>query len=286
MEAGFDAHTFSQSWDSGAPPGGQQKIVPMNIALGATGTVEHLLLLRHALGQEPNAKLVVYGYFDLQMTEKPTGGWSDLVGNRAMAYYVEPYFAANLYAPRSRMQLFEIRLIGQVPMLVERLALWARVEKMRRAFGQAGLPPIEATGFGRTSDFASMDSGDPSRFQSLCSQCVQQGLPLAPPVALMTDETNKRGARFIAVEMPMPTAHRTKFYNSTAWHAYQRYVQQLLTQQKCVCIDATMWIEDRDFADSWHLAHEGATQFSTRLAIELKPILHDFGPRSVPAATN
>ena len=158
MAAAFDEPTFQKSWE--AEPPASMKVKPLNIALGASGTVEQLLLLRHAFAVNPNANIIVYGFFNQQLTEIPTGGWNDLTGNRAMSYYVEPYFAADIYAPESRLQLLQIGIIGHVPMLVERLTLWAKVEKVRRKLEEIGLPHERTTVFGRAGDFRAMEISD------------------------------------------------------------------------------------------------------------------------------
>ena len=265
MASAFGESTFGDAWQTETAA----KIAPMNIALGASGPVEHLLLLRHALAREPKVNLVVYGFFDLQLTEKPVGGWADMTGNRAMSYYVEPYFAAALYAPGSRLQMLQVGLIGRAPMLVERLALWAKVEKIRRALGNVGLPPEKGSEFGRAADFKMMEISDVGHYESLCNGSVDQRLPLTPAIQMMADETNARHAKFVVVEMPMTAEHRSIFYSTAAWQQYRQYVRQLLAERNSQFIDASGWVDDSHFVDDLHLGTQGGENFSRRLAKEL-----------------
>jgi hypothetical protein len=270
MAAGFNPDEFLQSWESNPAPARPATVMPLNIALGASGTVEQLLLLRRAFSRDSDVNMVLYGFFDLQLTEKPTGGWSDLVGNRAMAYYVEPYFAADMYAPGSRLQSLQVGLISHVPMLVERLTLWANVEKTRRRIGEIGMPREKTNEFGRAGDFTAMEFADTGLFESLCTQFVKQHLPFTPSVESMIDQAQQHHAKFVFIEMPMPTRHRTRFYQSRAWDAYRSHTIALATERHCLFIDASKWVEEGGFADALHLAPGGAIVFSKRLANETK----------------
>src|SRR5208282_3020984 len=87
VAAGFDETAF----DTGAslsPPHGAA-----NLGLGASSPVEQLLLFRYALARGMRPRLVVYGFYDFQLTAPNQFATGDLIGNRAMLYYVEPFFA-------------------------------------------------------------------------------------------------------------------------------------------------------------------------------------------------
>jgi hypothetical protein len=275
MAAAFDEDLFLGAWNASPPPVSTE-IKPLNIALGASRTVEQLLLLRHAFSENSKANVVVYGFFDTQLTEIPTGGWSDLTGNRAMSYYVEPYFAADLYAPKSRLELIQMGVIGHVPMLVERLTLWAKVEKMRRRLEEIGMPHAKTSEFGRASDFKAMET-DLVDFKSICRGVVNQNLPLAPSVDQMVEATSARHAKFVFVEMPMNTAHRTVYYSTAEWHAYEQHLRAISDAAGALFINASDWLPDDHFADDLHANEDGRIDFSKRLAAVLKPEIRNRG---------
>ncbi len=272
VAAAFDEDIFHGAWNSTLPLA-PDNIKPLNMALGASGTVEELLLLRHALAVNASANVIVFGFFNQMLTEHPTGGWEDLTGNRAMSYYVEPYFAADLYAPQSRLQMIQMGLVGHVPMLVERLTLWAKVEKIRRKYADIGMPHEQSTQFGRASDFQDMEVKDDSAFRKICQQCADQNLPFAPSVEQMIEISHQHHAQFIIIEMPMPMDHRKTTYGSPEWHAYERHLQDLSRQDDALFLNASDWLPDAHFADVLHANAQGRADFSTRLAAELKPIL-------------
>jgi hypothetical protein len=268
MAAAFDEDLFHAAWNASPPPA-PSDVKPLNIALGASRTVEQLLLLRHAFLKDGHVDIVVYGFFDAQLTEVPTGGWSDLTGNRAMSYYVEPYFAAELYAPKSKLELIQIGVIGHVPMLVERLTLWARVEKMRRRMEEIGLPHEKSSAFGRAADFKAMET-NLAEFKSICRGAVAQNLPLAPSVDQMVQAAKDRRATFIFVEMPMNASHRRIYYSTDEWHAYEQHLRALSRAVGARYVNAADWLPDEHFADDLHANADGSADFSKRLAEVLK----------------
>jgi hypothetical protein len=62
----------------------------INLGLGNSTPVEHLMLLRYALHHGDHPQLLIYGFFDFQLTHPAEFTTSDFVGDRAMLYYVEP----------------------------------------------------------------------------------------------------------------------------------------------------------------------------------------------------
>ena len=106
---------------------------------------------------------VVYGFLDTHLTDPVDGGWDSLVGNRALAYYVDPEAARRLYAANSPAQALILQIVGQVRALSRRYAIWAKVELLRRKLGEMGMPAKETNRFGRTEDFALLECR-PRRF--------------------------------------------------------------------------------------------------------------------------
>src|SRR5262249_9580120 len=142
---------------------------PLNLGLGATKPVEHYLIYKRQI-RHHGAKLY-YGFLDTQLTDPPDGGWESLVGNRSAAYYLDPAAAPELDFPNDRWGEWGFRTSARVPMLVERAAVWGRVEKLRRWLADAGVPAREANRFGRADDFALLEA-DEAEFSHRCQVAV------------------------------------------------------------------------------------------------------------------
>ena len=53
---------------------------------------------------------MIYGFFDTQLTERIENRWSDLFGNRAMVFYVDPSIGLRYIAPDSPWRALQFRL--------------------------------------------------------------------------------------------------------------------------------------------------------------------------------
>lgn len=258
MAAGFKEHAFTQGYGD---------CRPLNLGIGSTLPVEHYLLFRS--WSRRSGVVVCYGFFDLQLTEPPDGNWGALVGNRAMAYYVEPDVAVSFYARDSVVKAASMRLVGHVPMLVERLTVWAKVEQVRRRLGEIGFPQAAQNQFGRVNDFTQLEL-DEGTFRRQCVEAVELSRPLTEPVARMLRETISSGGRFTFVEMPMPAEHRSKYYDCPEWQSYRNYLRAMIAGSQGRYVAAADWIPDSGFSDPLHLNENGAKEFSKRLGRELK----------------
>jgi len=256
MAAALDETTFAE-----ASPGSR----PLNMALGATQPTEHYLLLR----QRPldRGATVVYGFIDTQMTDPVDGSWTALVGNRALAYYVEPDVAANLFAPESPKWRAGFLLVAHVPLLRERSVFWSRVEGARRFLAGVGLPRQATNRFGRAQDFALLEA-DPAEFVRRCAAAADR--PFSRPVAEILQRAQTNGNPVYVLEMPMTSTHRARFFTSEAWQTYRVHVRALVQQSGARFLDASDWISDDLFADPLHVSEAGARAFSARLAGELR----------------
>lgn len=252
MAAGLDEAAFDL-----AKPGR-----PLNLAIGDTDTVQHYLIYRQQ--DKHRTAAVYYGFFDTQLTETLDGGWDALVGNRAMAYYVDPEVAISLYYADSPVKAFTHRLIAKVPMLVERRTLWGNVEKSRRALGEIGMPKKVTNQFGRAEDFSLLEA-KPQEFAQQCKRMVVDRVPLARSVAAIFHLAKERGKQVYIVEMPMPKSHRKLFYNKPEWKSYRAYLVKLVREAGGVYVLASDWIGEDGFADHLHLNKVGAKLFSSRL---------------------
>jgi len=253
-----------------------------NLGLGSSAPVEQLLLFRYALAHGVRARLVVYGFFDLQLTAPNQFTTSDLIGNHAMLYYLEPFYARRFYS-LSLHDVFEFRAMQAIPMFVERGAIWAKVEILRRAFAQQGMPPERTNRFGRAADFSLLESDNPNNFHRQCEASLS--LPLAPPVSELLRQARDAGLTIAVIEMPMPGAHRTLFYDTVWWSQYVLHIRNLLAPYHVIYVDASSWIQDDSlFDDPLHLSARGAAQFSQRLGRLLGPNSANLSAHSAAAS--
>ena len=243
-------------------------VVAFNAGLGASGTVEHLMILQRALRNEPTVKVVIYGFFDFQLTDTPPATLTDFFGNRAVAFYLDPGLALRSYqmSPSDRL---EFDLLRHLPMVVERAGIWANVERMRREMGGVGMPAADTNRFGRVADFALLEARSPTDFTSQCERAQNAGL--SQPVLEMIADAHARGAQVVIVEMPMHPYHQSHFYALGAWDKYRDHLRKLIEAQHATYLSAADWIEDANkFADHLHLAPSGAKDFSARLAAKIR----------------
>jgi hypothetical protein len=261
VEAGCDTSAFREGW-----PAPQSAPKPANIALGATSPVEHYLILKHALDRPIHPKYLVYGFFDDQLNAPVRGDWADLVGNRAFSYYF-PDEAAALYAPGSALKRWQLRIVGHIPMLAERSSFWGKVELLRRAIEDVGMPKQQTTRYGRVKDFAALEAADLPSFNRRCQSILSEHSGFSLPIREIIQLTQQHGITIIFLEMPMPSRHRNIFYSSPAWSEMRAYLQTLARENHAVYLSASDWVQDdQNFEDATHLNEQGARKFSVKLA--------------------
>jgi hypothetical protein len=262
MAAGFDPSAFDKGMSL------PQNASSVNLSLGASTPVEQLLLLRYALQHGMRPKLLVYGFYDFQLSTPVVAATRDLVGNRAMLYYVEPQYARQFYylSPHDRV---EFELMRHFPMMVDRGAVWAKVELFRRRLSQEGMPEERSNRFGRAADFSLLESASESDFAQSCEEASGRGLISA--VDEIIRQASQAGMKVVFVEMPMNPEHVHRFYETPAWEKYRAHVQSLLAADGVTYIDASHWIGSESlFGDHLHLNEAGAVQFSERLGEQLR----------------
>jgi hypothetical protein len=272
VEAGCDADTFMAAAAQNGVP-----LRAVNLALGATTPVEHVLILQRALQGPVRPKYIVYGFFDDQLNVPVKGDWSLLVGNRALSYYY-PEAAAELYAPGSRLKRWELELTRPVPMLAERSSLWTKVELLRRRFGEVGMPRQATNRYGRVADFTGLQAADVDSFNRRCGAIVAAKAGFSPPVQELFRLARAAGTKVILVEMPLPSGHRATFYASPVWAHMRSHLQALAAEAGATYLVASDWVrDDENFEDAAHLNETGAKVFSARLAgaiarLEARPL--------------
>jgi len=261
VAAGCDPTAFVAGWPLETPAPR-----PLNVGLGFSSPVEQWLLVNYALRHLAHVDYLIYGFFNTQLTESMTNGWRDLVGNRAFAYSF-PEAAAAFYAPGSRVEVWRLRALAALPMVVNRAAIWAKVELLRRWLGELGLPKAATNRFGRVVDFDAFEAANAESFAEDCAWAVRRGQAFYAPVEATLRRSHEHGARVFLVEMPMPARHRQNFYSTAAWQQYRAHLQRLAREVGAIYVPAADWVEDAGhFDDLVHLNAQGAQIFSAQLA--------------------
>jgi len=236
---------------------------PLNMGIGATLPVEHLQVLSASL-DKVRPKIVCYGFFDLQLNSETRSNWQDVIGNRALTYYVRPDIGARNFDDNLwRKAVF--RLIATAPLLRERSLLWARVNALRADLAALGMPHVKAQRDDPNRRFAQLET-QLDVFTLRSRQVVADEAPMAWPVRDMLQDLCDRQIPLYVVEMPIPSAHRRTYYETPAWAEYRAYVRQRIAEKGGYFIEASAWVEDSGFADNLHLNKRGAADFSRRLA--------------------
>jgi hypothetical protein len=154
-------------------------------------------------------------------------------------------------------------------MVRERVALWAKVERVRREISRVGLPPEKASPFGRALDFLAYEPRNPDAFIASLNAALGADQPLDPSIREIMKTCAANHLKFNLVAMPVPKDHRQRFYASASWQTYRRHVQDLVEASQGRLIDTSDWISDAEFEDVLHLNAAGARIFSVRLAREI-----------------
>jgi hypothetical protein len=179
-------------------------------------------------------------------------------------YFQEPEYARRFYT-MSRYDAASFEIARRVPLLAERSAIWGKVERLRRAISQQGMPSEATNEFGRAADFTLLEARDRNDFVKHCENAM--GAELNAPIKEMLREAQQRNLRVVFVLMPMPPRHVQTFYETDGWMGYQRHLRELLTEDKVTMVDASHWMPNgNSFGDPLHLTEEGAKEFSRRLA--------------------
>lgn len=263
MAAGFDEAVINDVFQKAG-----RSAVTVNGALGSSTLIEQLALTRLAL-QRHTVRNLVYGFFDQQMATEPPLSNSDLIGNHAMLYYQEPQLTLR-YARFSWLDRIEFQTYRCCALLQERGTIWAKVEKMRRAMEQVGMPSQENNRFGRRADFNLLESGTAEQFANRCREVLRSGDFLSPAIQELFREARAHGSRITVVEMPMHPLHVQRFYDQPAWDEFRIRNRAAVDREGGVYINASRWIpQESDFQDHLHLATSGAARFSRMLAEQI-----------------
>jgi hypothetical protein len=245
----------------------------INLGMGGSSAVEQLLMLRYALQQGMRPRAVVFGFFDFQLTHPLEYATRDLIGNRAMLYYMEPEYARAFYH-LSLHDRAEFEIMRHFELFADRGQVWERVELFRRTLALQGMPPEKANSMGRAVDFAMLEYPSAPAFVAECGRASRN--PLIPSVREIALQAAAAGSRVYFVEMPMPPEHVQLFYDQPEWAGYRAHLQSMLSDVGAWYIDASHWIpEETAYADPLHLTYEGGQEFSRRLGEYLRPRRRD-----------
>ena len=256
-----------QAFDTGM--GLEKQSGSINVAMGGSSAIEQLLLLRYALRQGMRPRVVLFGFFDFSLTHPLEYSTRDLIGNRAMLYYLEPDYARGFYH-LSLHDRAEFEMMRHFELFVDRGTIWERVELWRRALAQQGMPPEKANALGRSVDFAMLEYPSQAEFVAECGRAGRN--PLIPSVREIALQAKAAGASVYFVEMPMPPDHVRMFYDQPPWSlGYRTHLQRALAELGAEYIDASHWMPDEaSFEDPLHLSYAGAREFSSRLGAYLR----------------
>lgn len=259
---GFEESAF----DGGMRMNQQQGMI--NLGLGNSTPVEHLMLLRYALHNGDRPRLLIYGFFDFQLTHPAEFATSDFVGNRAMLYYLEPHYARRFYH-LSLHDRIEFEIMRHFPLFVDRTVMWERVEQFRRRLGQQGMPAEKTSAIGRANDFSLLEYPSTPAFVMECGRASRRDL--IPSVREIIRQGRAAGMNVVFVEMPLPPAHVESFYDTPAWAGYRSHVESMLAADGAQFIDASHMMPDESmFADPLHMTYEASKEFSRRVGESLR----------------
>jgi hypothetical protein len=219
MRSGFVPEAF-------APPVPPQEQSPaFNLAMGASTPVEQLLLLRACLGSFSKTRLLLYCFYDFQLTEAVTLSNADLIGNHDILYYQESRFARR-YFSMTPYESAAFEATRRLPMLAERGAVWARSNCSAATSGGRACRPKPATSSAVSPISRCSKQKAAKKFERHCAVASQAELNAA--VAEIIREAQERGMQVVFIVMPLPPRHVETFYDTPAWKAYQRHIEQLL----------------------------------------------------------
>lgn len=259
---GFEEAAF----DEGIGLDRQQGMI--NLGLGDSTPVEHLMLLRYALQNGERPRLLIYGFYDFQLTHPAEFATSDFVGNRAMLYYLEPEYARRFYH-LSLHDRIEFEVMRHFPLFVDRTVIWERVELFRRELGQQGMPAEKTNALGRANDFSLLEYPSTPAFIEECGRASRRDL--IPSVHAIIEQGRAAGMTVLFIEMPLPPAHVHSFYDTAAWGEYRSHVQHMLDAAGAQFLDASHMMPDESmFADPLHMTYEASKDFSRRVGESLK----------------
>jgi hypothetical protein len=262
---GFNEPSFDAGMGVGKPQGS------INLAMGGSSGIEQLLMLRYALQQGLRPRVLIFGFFDFTLTHPLEYSTPDLIGNRAMLYYMEPAYARRYYH-LSLHDRAEFEIMRHFELFEDRGTIWERVELFRRALARQGMPAEKSNSMGRSVDFAMLEYPSAPEFIAECGRASRN--PLIPSVREIALQAEAAGAAVYFVEMPMPPDHVHMFYDQPQWSTgYRLHLQQMLGGLGANYIDASHWMPDEDsFDDPLHLTYAGAQEFSRHLGEYLRRI--------------
>ena len=239
--------------------------------MGASSAVEQLLMLRYALQQGVRPRVVVFGFFDFQLTHPLEYATRDLIGNRAMLYYMEPEYARAFYH-LSLHDRAEFEIMRHFEMFVDRGTVWERVELLRRGLERQGMPSEKSNSMGRAVDFAMLEYPSAPAFIAECGRASRNPLiPSVREIALQARSSRRESLLCGNAHATGPRAHVLR--PAGMGRGYRAHLQQMLGDLGATYIDASHWMPDQGaFADPLHLTYEGAQEFSRRLGEYLRNI--------------
>ncbi len=238
----------------------------LNAGCGSTGPLEHYLIFEKTTASKGGT--IYYCFFDTQLTDERKADWDTLTGNSALAYYFNLQKTLELSAPHDPVKMLRLTLVSYFPIFYERLAIWAKIEKLRRKLTAIGVPVQEENRFGRITDFELLEPENLETFAVLLGNQVKEKVGLNIAVSHLVKRLRELECRLVFVLMPMPKLHRTRFNESKNWQSYLEHIKEIARANGAGFVSAIDWVEDSGFADHLHLNSVGAKRFSQKIYLE------------------
>jgi hypothetical protein len=244
---------------------------PLNAALGATNSPEHLLLFDYATRIHPGIRTLVIGFFDLGLTSGETDHVMSLTGNRILGFdsRFSPREVADAYrfGPADRIELAMLR---RFPLVANRANIWKYVELLRRHMGTMGMPSVATNSMGNVGDFSALEASSPSSFDTQIASYLAHPGSFNPSYETIAEHARANGIQVVLVAMPMSPSHWNAFYSRPSWNRYLETIQSIATRRGFRFIDASGWMPSEDkFVDHLHMSHAAAHEFSLRIGHQI-----------------
>ena len=251
--SGFDPTEFARLVPDSA---GKTLIAAQN----STHTGDHMLIARLVVQKHPQTKYFIFGFLDRELTAPTNDRLSELYGNHAYAYLLEPSLAAQHYFPDSALTRTEFSFLQKLPMVVERGQVWGKVEQARRTLSNIGMSRAP-----HVDPFIALEVGNSQTFSALCKSDTLSKASLNSAVTEIFRSIKATGGHIVVINMPMSSTHRRQYYDNPEYAEYITHVGQLVRQAGQIFIDAKDWVDDSEFVDRIHLSPLGAKIFTRKL---------------------
>jgi hypothetical protein len=255
MDRGFDPAAYASASPSKA----------YKLAMGGVSAQEECLLLEEFFARGNRARRVVLGFHDLHLEGLKLSKWSDLTGPTNVGYFVNAERMHTIYG-LDWAEAIKVALSRQVPMLVRRSNLWARVEMLRRSLSVIGMPPRSAEESER-SFYPYLETERESVHALMATLCRGD---LSLVMQRMIKGCSATGAELVVTEMPLLPSRVKLCTGDARWQQYRETRAAQLSRSGALYLRGFEWSgNEGDFEDPVHMTPDMAARFSKHLALIL-----------------